>query len=85
MQAAFQRGTDNGISARPSIYLIRNQDDVRRAYLLAWDLSCKGITIFRDGSKGEQVLNVGVKDPATRPGEDANSGRRGHGSRPRNG
>ncbi len=30
--------------------------------MLAWDLGCLGITIFRDGSKGEQVLNVGVKE-----------------------
>ena len=30
--------------------------------MLAWDLGCLGITVFRDGSKGEQVLNVGVKD-----------------------
>jgi ribonucleoside-diphosphate reductase alpha chain len=35
---------------------------VREAYMLAWNLGCLGITIFRDGSKGEQVLNVGVKD-----------------------
>ena len=37
-------------------------DDVGEAYMLAWNLGCLGITIFRDGSKGEQVLNVGVKE-----------------------
>ena len=34
-------------------------DEVMEAFVLAWELKCKGITIYRDGSKGEQVLNVG--------------------------
>src|SRR4029434_7949367 len=42
------------------------EDDVASAYRLAWDLGCLGITVFRDGCKGEQVLNVGVKDKAPR-------------------
>jgi ribonucleoside-diphosphate reductase alpha chain len=61
MQSAFQRGVDNSISKTINLPNSATYDDVREAYMLAWDLGCLGITIFRDGSKGEQVLNVGVK------------------------
>jgi LAGLIDADG-like domain len=56
--------TVNGVVSHNTINLPNSAtyDDVRNAYLLAWDLGCLGITVFRDGSKGEQVLNVGVKD-----------------------
>ncbi len=40
------------------------EEDVASAYRLAWQLGCIGITVFRDGCKGEQVLNIGVKDKA---------------------
>jgi ribonucleoside-diphosphate reductase alpha chain len=62
MQAAFQRGVENSISKTVNLNHEATREDVRQAYMLAWDLNCLGITIFRDGSKGEQVLNVGVKD-----------------------
>ena len=62
MQAAFQKGVNNSISKTINLPNSATYDDVRKAYMLAWDLGCLGITVFRDGSKGEQVLNVGVKD-----------------------
>jgi ribonucleoside-diphosphate reductase alpha chain len=62
MQAAFQFGVENSISKTINLPNSATREDVRQAYMLAWDLGCLGITIFRDGSKGEQVLNVGVKD-----------------------
>ena len=59
VQAAFQKYVDNAVSKTVNLPYNATIEDVRRIFLLAYQERCKGITVYRYGSKEEQVLYVG--------------------------
>ncbi len=62
MQSVFQKYTENAVSKTINLRNEVTSEDVRQSYILAWETGCSGITVFRDGCKNAQVLNLGVKE-----------------------
>lgn len=69
MQAMFQKYADNSLSKTINLPKAATRDDIRNIYRMAHELKCKGITVYRYGSKKQQVLMLPAN--MSRQNEDA--------------
>ena len=67
MQASFQKSCDSGISKTINFANSATKEDVEAVYMLAWSEGCKGITVYRAGSREKEVLVKGNTEKSEQP------------------
>ena len=66
MQASFQKWTDNAITKTINMPVSTTPQDIEDAYIMAWRLGCKGLTVYRDRTKKDQVFDFGNAKAASK-------------------